>query len=270
MIAKNFSQAATTYEKHAFVQREVGARLLERLDYTRLAPKIICDLGSGTGLCCAPLQARYPNAGLLATDISLEMLKQGSPTPNQLSICNDAHHLCLKNNSIDLFFSNLAIQWCTNLREVFKQIFNASQPGGLFLFSTLGPDTLKEFRACWESVDLTPHTNEFIDMHDIGDALLHLGFQDPVLETEVLTIEYKSVQTLMRDLKGIGANNNHPQRARGLTGKKQFQAFLDAYEEDRGPNGLLPVTYEVIYGLAWIPDQKPMINPQISLHALTK
>jgi malonyl-CoA O-methyltransferase len=140
---------------------------------------------------------------------------------------------------------------------VLQQVFNVTSPGGLFLFSTLGPDTLKEFRASWEAVDLTPHTNDFIDMHDIGDALLQSGFQDPVIETEYLTIEYPSAKKLMGDLKGIGAQNSHPNRARGLTGKKQFQEFTESYETFRRPNGLLPVTYEVIYGLAWIPATKP-------------
>ena len=261
MIKQNFSQAAKTYAKHAFVQNEIGQRLIERLEYIQFDPKVICDLGAGAGSFSPLLAKKYPEALLLGIDFSFEMLQQArvnvTHSENTLLICNDAQTLALKQDSIDLIFSNLMLQWCPNVREVLHQVFNATSPGGLFLFSTLGPDTLKEFRASWEAVDLAPHTNDFIDMHDIGDALLQIGFQDPVIESEYLTIEYPSVSKLMQDLKGIGAQNSHPNRARGLTGKEQFNAFIETYESFRSPNGLLPVTYEVIYGLAWIPSTKP-------------
>ena len=268
MIRQHFSQAAASYAKHAFVQKEIGQRLIERLDYISCQPKVFCDLGAGTGYFNDLLAKKFPDALSLGVDLSLEMLQQARSctpsTPNKCFISNDAHSLSFKKDSLNLVFSNLMLQWCPNVRQVLQQIFNVTSPGGLFLFSTLGPDTLKEFRASWETVDLKPHTNDFIDMHDIGDALLQSGFQDPVIETEYLTIEYPSVKKLMADLKGIGAQNSHPNRPRGLTGKKQFQTFIQNYEKLRRSNGSLPVTYEVIYGLAWI----PAIKPESTSHTL--
>jgi malonyl-CoA O-methyltransferase len=146
-------------------------------------------------------------------------------------------------------FSNLALQWCDPQR-VFGEASRVLSPGGLFIFSTFGPDTLKELRAAFAAADGRAHVNAFIDMHDLGDALVHAGFADPVMDMEVITMEYDSVEAVARDLKAIGARNALPDRPRGLSGRGLWRKVGAAYEAHRRA-GALPATYEVVYGHAW-------------------
>jgi len=130
------------------------------------------------------------------------------------------------------------------------------KPGGLFVFSTFGPDTLKELRHSWQQVDAGNHVNQFIDMHDIGDALLHQAFAEPVMECEIITVTYDCVDEIMHDLKAIGANVTSQRQSsggvKGLSGKSVLQTLRQSYEAFR-QQGVLPASYEIIYGHAWKP-----------------
>ena len=158
----------------------------------------------------------------------------------------------LADESIDLALSNLALQWCDPER-VAKEAARVLTPKGLFMFTTFGPDTLKELRAAFKAIDDAPHVNIFPDMHDIGDILVHAGFADPVMDQEIITLTYTDLKPLLRELKGIGAHNVLPGRATGLMGKQRWQRMVDAYETLR-KDGRLPATYEVVYGHAWKPE----------------
>jgi len=146
------------------------------------------------------------------------------------------------------------LQWCHDLDAVFSGIRRIMRPGGLLLFSSLGPDTLMELRESWREAgdEEVVHVNRFYDMHDVGDALLRTGFADPVMEVETLTLTYERVFDLMRELKRVGAYNINKGRRRSLTGPDRMQRVVAAYEQRRR-DGRLPATYEVVYGHAWIP-----------------
>jgi malonyl-CoA O-methyltransferase len=169
----------------------------------------------------------------------------------QSYLCADAEHLPLAPQSLDMVFSNLMLQWCQDPRRLFSGLARALKPGGLFIFSSLGPDTLHELRACWEAADDLPHVNSFVDMHDLGDSLIRAGFTDPVMETDRLILTYDDVDTLMQDLKRLGAHNVHAGRRKALTGKGRFDRVRELYERSRR-QGKLPATYEVVYGHAWL------------------
>ena len=162
--------------------------------------------------------------------------------------------LPLAANSMDLVWSSLALQWAQDLESVFKGMHRVLAPGGLLLFATFGPDTLKELRAAFGAIDDAPHVNRFTDLHDIGDMLVHAGFANPVMEMEMLTLTYADLKTLMRDLKAIGAHNAAAARRRGLFGKAAWAKLEQAYETHR-LEGRLPATFEVIYGHAWAGDK---------------
>jgi malonyl-CoA O-methyltransferase len=164
-------------------------------------------------------------------------------------VCADAERLPFAAGSVDLVFSNLALQWCDPARA-FGEAARVLRVGGLLIFSTLGPDTLKEMRAAFAAADPEPHVNTFVDMHDLGDALVHAGFADPVMEMEILTLEYDSLDRLVADVRGIGASNALPGRSRGLGGRGRWKRAEAAYERFRR-DGILPATYEVVYGHAW-------------------
>ena len=252
--AFHFSRSAQDYAKHAVLQKLIAERLLERLAFIEINPAIIIDAGSGVGNCARQLAKKYRSAKIIQIDLSLGMLIQARKAApkffsRQYFVCSDIEKLPLK-QSIELVFSNLMLQWCNDLDATFRQIKAALKNSSLFIFSTLGPDTLKELRASWATVDKEAHVNNFIDMHDIGDALIRAGFSDPVMETENITMTYQDCHSLMKDLKKIGANNADTNRFKGLTGKHKIKKMVTAYEQYRQA-GKLPATYEIIYGHAW-------------------
>lgn len=256
-----FDRAAATYDEAAVLQREVAARLLERLEVVKLEPGRVLDLGSGTGFVTADLKTRYQAAELWAVDLAPAMLQRtrrhGSWRRRVRCVCGDAEALPLRTESVDLVVSNLALQWCEDLDRAFAECMRVLRPGGLLMFSSFGPDTLRELRESWAAADGYSHVNAFVDMHDIGDALVRERFADPVMDVEHFTVTYPEVQGLMRDLKCIGAHNVTGGRSRGLTGRQRLRRMAQAYERFRDPQGRLPATYEVVYGLAWVPEAKP-------------
>lgn len=256
-----FERAAGSYDENAVLQHEVGARMLERLDLMRIQPRLILDAGAGTGRASRALAKRYRKAGIIALDLALNMLGQTRTHMSWfdrlrgrcLYVCADVEGLPLADNSVDMIFSNLTLQWCNALPQVLQDFMRVLRPGGLLMFSSFGPGTLHELRDSWSQADGYQHVNGFIDMHDVGDMLLNQGWSGPVMDSEVFTLTYAEVKGLMRDLKAIGAHNVTEGRAHGLTGKQRVQKMIAAYELYRN-DGVLPATYEVVYGHAWAPD----------------
>lgn len=261
LLRRAFDKAAKGYDEAAVLQHEIGRRVLERLDVVNLQPATVLDLGCGTGVATAALMRRYPKSLVIALDMALSMLhqtrKRGTWWRRPALLGADLEQLPLRDGAVDLLFSNLALQWCNDLDQTFTELRRVMAPKGLLMFSSFGPDTLKELRHCWSSQDGHTHVNAFVDMHDIGDALLRAGFSDPVMDMEVLTLTYDTTRALMIDLKAIGAANVTQGRARGLTGKARLQALEQAYEAFRGADGRLPATYEIVYGHAWVGDAPP-------------
>lgn len=257
-MRRAFAHAAASYDRHAVLQREVGARLVQHLDPIRIDPRRVLDLGCGTGEQFGALRKRFPRAALVAIDVALPMLEKARSrtpwwralaAPAPLLACADAERLALAPSCAELAFSNLMLQWC-DAQAVFAEASRVLRAGGLFLFSTFGPDTLKELRAAFAESGGGEHVHEFVDMHDLGDALVGAGFADPVMEMETLTLEYSTVEALAADLRGGGGRNALPGRARGLGGRERWRRMAERYEaRRRGP--VLPATYEVVYGHAW-------------------
>jgi malonyl-CoA O-methyltransferase len=253
-VRHNFGRAADTYEKHDVLQREVQAGLLERLDFYQQDPERVIDVGAGTGRGTALLKKKYPKAQVVAIDHAVPMLRAAKQHSAWLKpfarVCADANSLPLPDHSVDLLHSNLCFQWCDDLPTLFAECVRVLKPGGMLLFSTFGPDTLKELRAAWSEADQQPHVGRFLDMHDIGDAMLASGLKDPVLDAERYTLTYPDPQALLRELKGLGATNADSTRARGLMGKSHYKRMLAAYETQR-VDGKIPSTWEVVTAHAW-------------------
>ncbi len=251
-----FERAAPTYDAAAVLQKEVGTRLMARLDYMKPAPAVILDAGAGTGSIARQLSDRYPNSRVIALDLAWAMLERARASGAEL-VRADIEKLPFSPGSLSMIFSNLVLQWSNVPAEVFREARRALRPGGLFLFSTFGPDTLRELRAAWE--DAHTHVSSFFDMHDLGDLLVASGFDDPVMECERVTMTYAEVADLMHDLKAIGARNATEGRAHGLTGKAAMQRVIENYERLRS-GGKLPATFEVIYAHAWKPEARTTAN----------
>jgi malonyl-CoA O-methyltransferase len=257
-LRESFAHAADTYDAAAVLQREIADRLLARLEVVRLKPQVILDIGCGTGYDLRQLSKRYLSARVVGLDIAETMAQRARSrtglwrrlTGRSVFACGDAERLPLAPASVDMIVSNLALQWC-DPRTVFAEARRVLRPGGLLMFTTFGPDTLRELRDAWRAADDAPHVHAFIDMHDIGDMLIHAGFADPVMDMEPFTLTYASVLEVMRDIKQLGAHNVALNRTRGLTGKARFARFRAAYES-RAQNGKIPATYEAVYGHAWV------------------
>jgi malonyl-CoA O-methyltransferase len=254
-VRRSFDRAARTFDAAAVLHHDVRANLLERLQLTALAPRVVVDAGAGTAHASRELKRRYPKALVIALDSSMGMLKVARAQASWLRpfrrVCADAELLPLADASVDLIVSNLMLPWC-NPDAVFAEFRRVLAPQGLLAFSSVGPDTLRELRTAWGRVDSGTHVQGFIDMHDLGDALVRNGFAAPVLDVERLTLEYQDVQQVAADLKATGAHNASSGRTKGLTSPRKFAAMRREYESFRR-DGRLPATYEVVFAHAWVP-----------------
>jgi len=278
-IRQDFANAADTYDDAAIVQQEICARALERLQMLKLQPQTILDIGSGTGTSVRGLQAHFPKSRVIASDVAVPMLLHAHRQQAVSSLCCDAEHLSIADNSIDLIFSTSTFQWCEDLNQVLTECSRVLKDDGVLVFTTFGPDTLKELRHSWAQVDAQIHVHEFIDMHHIGDLLLANQYLDPVVDMEIITLEYQQTQQLLRDLKDTGSRGKFTATRStvhetadatglmtGLMGKSKFSQFESAYESFRQANGLLPASYEVIYGYARKGPQNSNIGSDNEVH----
>lgn len=264
LARRRFGRSAAHRRPLALLEEEVARRMAERLDYIRIAPDQILDIGCGSGTDLQTLGGRYPQAKRTGIDFARQFLKAADgesgflarffPTrlkraPAPMLACADAGALPFARAHFALIWSNLMLNWLTDPLPALREMHRTLAVDGLLMFSTLGPDTLKELRlALGDQAGARVH--RFIDMHDIGDALVQAGFSDPVMDMEVLTLTYPDVDTLLSDLRQSGWSNASTLRPRNLSGREGWtrarrrleQAFVD---------GRLPITFEVIQGHAW-------------------
>lgn len=283
-IRASFDRAAPGYDAAAALQREVAGRLAERLDLMRLSPVRILDLGSGTGFAAPLLDTRFPKAERIALDLAPAMLAcdrarrppwrrrlwQELRGTNPAFVCADMHALPVASASVDMVWSNVALQWSADPLRVFQECRRVLRPEGLLLFSTFGPDTLRELRGAFGQADAQrgtqdntyAHINRFIDMHDLGDALMAVRFAAPVMEMEHIVLTYADLKAMLRDLKSIGAHTVLERDRFGLMGRARWLALQAAYGQFARADGRLPATFEVIYGHAWAgPPRPPKFTP---------
>lgn len=266
-LRRAFSRAATTYDEAAALPREVQQRLMESLDYleTRI-PEVVLDVGAGTGHATALIKKRWPKAQVIALDVAMPMLHEakrqaGWWKPFQ-RLCADATALPLADNSVDVIFSSLCLQYVDDLPAVFAGFRRVLKPGGLLVCSTFGPETLIELAEAFHADDASPHVSRFAPIAQFGDALMMAGFRDPVLDRDLFTLTYDDLPALMRELRALGATNARMDRRRTLTGRARFTAAAAVYEALRRADGKLPSSWDVIYAHAWAPEAGAPIREQ--------
>ncbi len=259
-ISKAFNQHASEYECAAKVQQEIGARLLERLQYLSIKPQRILDLGCGPGVFSYELTRMYPKAQVVGLDLAQFMLTQAQKKQSWRRkwplVAADMRHLPFAAGAFDLIFANQVIHWGGPLMPVFRELNRVMNANGCLMFTTLGPDTFKELKHAWSGVNHYAHVNEFVDMHDVGDCLMSEHFLEPVMDMELLAVHYETLPKLLKALKAQGVKNINPQRNQGLTGKTAWQQFEQNYSALQTDKGKYPLTYEVVYGHAWKGEQR--------------
>ncbi|MEO0443918.1 MAG: malonyl-ACP O-methyltransferase BioC [Pseudomonadota bacterium] len=248
-VARSFSRSASSYDSVAYFQRRVGEKLLSLLlTNKKSAPVNVCmDLGCGTGYFYPKLTQAYSD--YIGVDLAEGMLNFiQAKDVNAALICADAEQLPFASESIDIIYSNLALQWCNDLSHLFKGLYRVLTPGGTLALATLGPRTLSELKSAWAQVDNCVHVNHFYASAAWSKAIVDAGFSIKKKHYEDCVLEYNKLQELTRELKLLGAHNvNHGQRET-LTGRKRLQHLLNLYEAYR-LQGKLPATYEVYYYL---------------------
>ena len=254
-ICNAFNTHAHQYEQAAVVQQEIGNRLFERLDYFKKKPLSILDLGCGPGVFSKQLKKQFPQALVVGFDLALNMLKQAKTKQKWFQkwplVAGDMAHLPFPMGTFDLIFANQVLHWSSSIPSVLEELNRIMKPDACLMFSTLGPDTFQEIRQAWTRVDGYSHTNDFIDMHEMGDHLMAQHFLDPVVDMEMLTVHYPNLRQLLQALKAQGVRNVNPSRNPGLTGKRVWQAFEKEITQFKTQEGKFPLTYEVVYGHAW-------------------
>lgn len=271
-----FSSAARVADAD-FLRREISARMFERLELVKISPQRLLDAGCGAGGDLALLQKQFSQAQIVGVDASAAMLaeagsrlsaalssvsrllakylpgKGGSSTGLDASLlCADFAQLPLGPNVVDLVWSNLALHWHPQPDRVFREWRRVLRLDGLLMFSCFGPDTCIQLRSAFAAVDAVPHVLPFVDMHDLGDMLVDVGFSTPVMDMEKITVTYASVDKLMVDVRALGGNPLSTRR-RGLLGKGDWSRVVDNLEQLRQADGKIPLTFEIIYGHAFRP-----------------
>lgn len=247
-VAASFSRAAASYDSVAALQRAVGLALLDQLP-AGLQPAHWLDLGSGTGHFSRALAERFSAATGVAVDIAEGMLRHAREQGGaRHHVAGDAERLPLRDGSVDLVFSSLAVQWCDQFGSVLSEARRVLRPGGVLAFSSLCVGTLDELRASWQAVDGLVHVNRFRRFEDYQRLCGQSGLQVLGLERRPHVLHYPDVRSLTHELKALGAHNLNPGRPSGLTGRARMQGLLLAYEGFRQPEGL-PATYQVVYGV---------------------
>lgn len=249
-----------------FIWKELADRVISRLDYIKIQPNAILDCGSGLGYDYKLLREKYPDVVIYELDSCVQILKSQyisqswinkilSRNKNRLLINGEVYHLPLKNQSVDFVYANQLLPYLSDLLSYFKEMRRVLRIGGGFLFSGLGVDSFKEIR------ELGLSTFRFPDMHDIGDMLIEVGFSNPVVDTEYITLEYDSLTMLLNDIKIIGhgaANSSELISKINREDYKQLQARLDKP---------IKLTLEIFVAHGWkdrnkidLPDGHSVIN----------
>jgi malonyl-CoA O-methyltransferase len=230
-LSKNMLWSPLEYVDAAVIADEAANEMLTRLEWMTFVPKTILDIGCGAGLISPKLQARYPNAQLLAIDISQPMLNYAKQFVSAC-VCADATNLPLPDQCVDIIFANFLLPWCTEMKTLFQEWHRVLTPEGLLMVSALGPDTLMEGGKKIQD-QLIP---QCVDMHDLGDALLAEGFTDPVLDVSYYVTNHSDFNKLRRELDASGMLS---------------QSSLETNDMTPAEDSTWNMTYEVIYAHAF-------------------
>lgn len=259
-VTRRFDRTASRFDDVDFVHAHAREGLFERLEPVVVKADNVLDLGCATGTAARNLGRRFRGARVWSVDLSADMLRAAAGKKRrfgkQAFVQADARALPFAEGSMDVVFCNLLLPWVGNPDALFHEVSRVLPEGGLFLFATLGPDSLSGIREAWQSVDDGEHVNHFHDMHDVGDGLVRAGLADPVLDVDRLTVSYASCEALFADLTATGARNSLAGRQAALCGRTRFARMRETLEKSAA-NGRIPVELELVYGHCWGTGRRP-------------
>jgi len=253
IVRRRYDRAAGCYAERAHLDAELAERLVDRTLFMNLEPRRVLDAGCGAGGRIGALARRFPGAEIWGADFSTGMLRaaKGAGIPSPL-VAADLASLPFADGAFSAYWSNACLHLVPRHSAVFGEARRVLEDGGLFAFSSFGPDTLKELRAAFAAVDSHAHSCDFADMHALGDDLRRAGFDDPVMETEELVVLYSRPEDLVEELRKSGAANASAGARPSLMGRRAWGRFLDGYRaSSRRDDGKVAATFELVLGHAW-------------------
>lgn len=246
-IARGFGGASATYDSASRLQKIMGDAMLAELADTPV-PESVLDLGCGTGWFSRKLAAQYPHSEVTGADLSPGMLAEAAnQSPGAIYWLHaDAEQIPLADNSVDLIFSNLMIQWSARPELILRECRRILRPGGRLAISTLLDGTLSELKQAWAEADPgQAHVNRFVPETQ-WQALVETVLPNAKQVTETISLPYQSPMHLNRELKELGAVFKGEERRRTVTAPGRFRAMCRAYPT-RADN-----VVEAGYCAAWI------------------
>lgn len=251
-------RAAMGIGDYDFLLRDVAARLSDRLSLVKRDFARVLDLGAHHGVLADMLKTRAGTVDVFASDMSPRFAAQS----NVPSIAADEEFLPFRAHCMDAVVSNLSLQWVNDLPGALLQIRQILKPDGLFLAAVLGGESLRELRDSLMQAELavsggaSPRVSPFIDMRDMGGLMQRAGFALPVVDSDMITVDYPHALKLMQDLRGMGASNATRNRLMIPTRREVLLEAGKIYQEKFGSiTGRVPATFQVIYAIGWKPHE---------------
>ena len=250
-VSAAFDRAAQDYDAIARFQQSVCDSLIGMLpafapDYA--VPKKLLDGGCGTGYGAGLLSRLWPDCRITGCDLSLEMLRLARGRHIH-AVCADLERLPFPDGSFDCVWSSLALQWCKT-PDVYAELFRILSDQGILIFATLGPGTLAELDFAFSAIDAHRHVRTFASQKETELALEKAGFKDVSIKHETRIVHFPDFHSFLTSVRGIGANQVGKARRRAMMGKTAWKTVQQRYETLRGTDGMLPATYELVFGLA--------------------
>lgn len=253
-VRSRFDRASAQFDGADFVHRAAADGLIQRMQAITVLPRVIADLGSALGAGSRQLARQFPKARVLSIDQSLQMLKKAKRSRRWFSkvreLQADATQLPLATGSVDLVFANMLLPWINDPSDFLGEVARVLRVDGVFVFSTLGPDSLVEIRMAWDSIDDSLHVHRFADMHNLGDAVMQAGLSDPVLDIDYLSVTYRDPETLFAEIAAAGARNSLRDRRPTLTGKGRIDAFRERLRR-LSDEPVIELNLELVFGHAF-------------------
>jgi len=251
-VKASFSKAAGHYDRFADLQREIGHHLFHMMPVTVKHANSMLDLGCGTGYFSALLREINSNASLICFDLSPQMLQQTAQ--RKLKLCHyvegDIDAQPFTTGQFDLIFSNLVLQWSEQLSLSLQQTNQALNNGGNLCFSTLLDGSLFELQQAWKSVDSAVHVNHFLSAEQVLTAVNLAGYQQVNIHTETRVKKYSNVISVLKALKGIGANHVHDRDTKQTSNRQLLKQLELGYQPFKDQDGYYNLSYQVCYIVA--------------------
>jgi malonyl-CoA O-methyltransferase len=246
-----------------WLHAEAGRRMGDKLDAIRARPKAVTDWWSHLGASRDVWAQRYPQASVCLVE----------PTRDLAARTREAVHLpwwrklwparrgpvttvfeasdAAMAPPAELLWANMMLHWVDDIPALFGRWHRALAPQGFLMFSSFGPDTVRELSVLYASMGWTPPTIAFTDMHDLGDMLVHAGFAEPVMDMEHLTLTWPNAKAMLAELRALGINAR-PDRPAGLRTPAWHRELTDALTTQcRNADGRLQLSFELVYGHAF-------------------